>query len=56
LRAELRKAITAPDVVERFEKAGGRPMAVMGDEAKALQKRDIDRWVPLIKAAGIQPE
>jgi tripartite-type tricarboxylate transporter receptor subunit TctC len=56
LRTELRKAITAPDVVERFEKAGGRPMAVMGDDAKALQKRDIDRWVPLIKAAGIQPE
>jgi tripartite-type tricarboxylate transporter receptor subunit TctC len=56
LRTELRKVITAPDVVERFEKAGGRPMAVMGDDAKALQKRDIDRWVPLIKAAGIQPE
>ena len=56
LRTELRKVITATDVVERFEKAGGRPMAVMGDDAKALQKRDIDRWVPLIKAAGIQPE
>jgi len=56
LRTELRKVIAAPDVVERFEKAGGRPMAVMGDDAKALQKRDIDRWVPLIKAAGIQPE
>jgi tripartite-type tricarboxylate transporter receptor subunit TctC len=47
LRTELRKVITAYDVVERFEKAGGRPMAVMGDDAKALQKRDIDRWVPL---------
>ncbi len=56
LRTELRKVITATDVVERFEKAGGRPMAVMGEDAKALQKRDIDRWVPLIKAAGIQPE
>jgi hypothetical protein len=31
-------------------------MAVMGEDAKALQKRDIDRWLPLIKAAGIQPE
>jgi hypothetical protein len=52
----LSQVITAPDVVERFEKAGGRPMAVMGDDAKALQRRDIERWVPLIKAAGIQPE
>jgi len=56
LRTEFRKAITSPDVMERFEKAGGKPMAVMGDDAKALQRRDLDRWVALIKAAGIQPE
>ncbi|MFM9993779.1 MAG: Bug family tripartite tricarboxylate transporter substrate binding protein [Burkholderiaceae bacterium] len=56
LRTEFRKVITSPDVMERFEKAGGKPMAVMGDDAKALQRRDLDRWVALIKAAGIQPE
>lgn len=56
LRTEFRKAITSPDLMARFEKAGGKPMAVMGDDAKALQRRDLERWVALIKAAGIQPE
>ena len=56
LRTELRKVITSPDVMERLEKAGGKPLALVGDDAKAVLRRDLDRWVPLIKAAGIQPE
>jgi tripartite-type tricarboxylate transporter receptor subunit TctC len=56
LRTELRKVITSPDVMDRLEKAGGKPLALVGDEAKAVLRRDLDRWVPLIKAAGIQPE
>lgn len=56
LRTELRKVITSPDVMERFEKAGGKPLALIGDDAKAVLRRDLDRWLPLIKAAGFQPE
>jgi tripartite-type tricarboxylate transporter receptor subunit TctC len=56
LRTELRKVITASEVVERFEKAGGKPLALIGDDAKAVLRRDLDRWLPLIKAAGFQPE
>ena len=56
LRTELRKVITSADVMDRLEKAGGKPLALVGDEAKAVLRRDLDRWVPLIKAAGIQPE
>jgi tripartite-type tricarboxylate transporter receptor subunit TctC len=56
LRTEFRKVVSAPDVVERFEKAGGKPLALIGDEAKSVLRKDLDRWLPLIKAAGIHPE
>lgn len=56
LRAEMRKVIQAPDVIERFEKAGGRPLSLVGDDARAVWRRDLERWIPLMKAAGLQPE
>ena len=55
-RAEFARAAQSPDVMERFEKAGGRPMAVIGEDARALLRRDLERWVPLMRAAGLQPE
>ena len=55
-RAEFARVAQSPDVMERFEKAGGRPMAVMGEDARALLRRDLERWVPLMRAAGLQPE
>jgi tripartite-type tricarboxylate transporter receptor subunit TctC len=56
LRAEMRKVMQSPDVIERFEKAGGRPLSLVGDEARAVWRRDLERWIPLMKAAGLQPE
>ena len=56
LRTEFARAAQSPDVMERFEKAGGRPLAVIGEDARALLRRDLDRWVPLMRAAGLQPE
>jgi tripartite-type tricarboxylate transporter receptor subunit TctC len=55
-RAEFARAAQSPEVMERFEKAGGRPMAVIGEDARALLRRDLERWVPLMRAAGLQPE
>lgn len=56
LRGEMRKVMQSPDVIERFEKAGGRPLSLVGDEARAVWRRDLERWIPLMKAAGLQPE
>jgi tripartite-type tricarboxylate transporter receptor subunit TctC len=56
LRGEMRKVMQSPDVIERFEKAGGRPLSLVGDEARAVCRRDLERWIPLMKAAGLQPE
>ncbi|MEY3765692.1 MAG: tripartite tricarboxylate transporter substrate binding protein [Betaproteobacteria bacterium] len=55
-RAEFARVAQSPDVMERFEKAGGRPLAVIGEDARALLRRDLERWVPLMRAAGLQPE
>ena len=56
LRSELVKAIAAPDVVELFRKAGGRPLALNLAETRALVKRDVDRWTQLTRELDIKPE
>ena len=55
-RAEFARAAQSPDVMDRFEKAGGRPLAVIGEDARAVLRRDLERWVPLMRSAGLQPE
>ena len=56
LRASVMEAMTAPEVRERFEKQGGRVLALGAEESRAVLKRDLARWVPLIHLLGIQPE
>ena len=56
LQQELFIAMKSPDVMERFEKAGGKPMALVGEEAKALVRRDVERWTKLIKDMGLKAD
>jgi tripartite-type tricarboxylate transporter receptor subunit TctC len=56
LRVELAKVIAAPDVVDMFRKAGGRPLALNLAETRALVKRDVDRWTKLTRDLDIKPE
>ena len=56
LQQELLGIMKSPEVMERFEKAGGKPMALVGDEARALVKRDVERWTRLILDAGIKAD
>ncbi len=56
LRTELTKVIAAPDVVDIFRKAGGRPLALNPAETRALVKRDVDRWTKLTRDLDIKPE
>ena len=44
LRTELARVIAAPDVVDTFRKAGGKPMSLNADQTRALVQRDVDRW------------
>ena len=56
LRTELQAIITSRDVMERFEKAGGTPLALVGDAAGAVVRRDVERWTRLIQDIGIKAE
>lgn len=54
LGSELAKVIAAPDVIDIFRKAGGRPLALNPTETKALVKRDVDRWTKLTRDLSIK--
>ncbi len=56
LRVELAKVIAAPDVIDIFRKAGGRPLALNPTDTRALVKRDVDRWTKLTRELDIKPE
>ena len=56
LRTELSRIVQAPDLVETFRKAGGKPLALSTDQAKALVKRDVDRWSKITRDLDIKPE
>ena len=56
LQQEMALLMKSPDLIERFEKAGGKPMALVGDEAKALVRRDVERWTKLIRDIGIKAD
>lgn len=56
LRSELLRVASLPEVKEIFTKAGGRPLPLAADEARALLARDIERWVKLIRASGIKAD
>ena len=56
LSAEMRKAITAPDVRAKLESQDLIIIANTPDEFAALQKQGIEQFGEIIKAAGIQPQ
>lgn len=56
LRTELARIVQAPDLIETFRKAGGKPLALTTDQAKALVKRDVDRWSKITRDLDIKPE
>jgi len=56
LRTELARVVVAPDVVDTFRKAGGKPMSLSTEQTRVLVQRDVDRWTKLIRDADIKAE
>ncbi len=56
LRSMVLEAMQASDVKERFERQGGRVLALGAEDSRAVFKRDLARWVPLIRSLSIEPE
>ena len=56
LRAEFAKVAALPDVQESLLKGGGKPLALVGDEARAVVARDVDQWSRLVRTLAIKAE
>lgn len=55
-RTAMTKAATQPDVIDRFEKAGGRPISPSAEEVKAIIAKDYVRWKNLIADANVKAD
>ena len=56
LRADFAKVAALPDVQEALLKGGGKPMALIGEDARGVVRRDVDQWTRLVKTMGIRAE
>ncbi len=54
LRAELAKVLASRELAETFAKTGGRVLQLSLTETEALVRRDIERWIELLKNAGLK--
>jgi tripartite-type tricarboxylate transporter receptor subunit TctC len=56
LRADFARVASSPELQEAFAKAGGKPLNLTGEAARAVVRRDVDRWSKLVRNLGIKVE
>jgi tripartite-type tricarboxylate transporter receptor subunit TctC len=56
LHAEVRKALAAPELRQRFESAGADPVGNTPAEFAAQIRADIEKWGTVVRSAGIRAE
>lgn len=56
LRAAMDKVVQNPDLRQRLEASGTRPLVMGGAETDRFVKAEIDKWPPLIRQLGIKAE
>jgi tripartite-type tricarboxylate transporter receptor subunit TctC len=56
IHADAVAVIWRPDFLERLAKDGIEPVGSSPEEFAAQLKADIERWRPIVKAAGVKPE
>jgi tripartite-type tricarboxylate transporter receptor subunit TctC len=56
LRSEFERVVAMPEVATMLEKRGARPVRISAPDAEALLAREIEKWVQLIRAAGISAD
>lgn len=56
LHAQVVKAVSAPDVRERFAALAVEPRTNSPEQFRALLESDLARWAKVVKDAGIKPE
>jgi tripartite-type tricarboxylate transporter receptor subunit TctC len=55
LNAEMVKALASPDLVEHLRNDGADVVGGTPEQFRAFLKSEVDRWGPVVKAAGIKP-
>jgi hypothetical protein len=50
------KLAALPDVQEALLKGGGKPLGLVGEDARSVVRRDTERWTALVKTMGIRAE
>jgi len=53
LREAFARVAASPEVIANLEKRGARSMQIPAAETEAILARDLERWIPLIRNAGI---
>ena len=56
LNKEIRAAIGAPEVAERFIALGLEPATSTPEEFSAFVKAEIEKWAKVVKASGLRPD
>jgi tripartite-type tricarboxylate transporter receptor subunit TctC len=56
LRADFARVAALPDLQETLRKTGGTPLALIGDDARDVVRRDVEHWSRLVKTLGIRAE
>jgi tripartite-type tricarboxylate transporter receptor subunit TctC len=55
LNAEVNKALASPDLVEHLRNDGADVVGGTPEQFRAFLKSEVERWGPVVKAAGIKP-
>jgi tripartite-type tricarboxylate transporter receptor subunit TctC len=55
LNAEIGKALASPELVEHLRSEGADVVGGTPEQFRAFLRSEIDRWGPVVKAAGIKP-
>jgi tripartite-type tricarboxylate transporter receptor subunit TctC len=50
--ADVRKALSRPDVQKNFETTGAQPAAVFGQDFGKFLKNETEKWADVIKSRG----
>ena len=56
LRAEFANVMAQPELIERFQKTGGRPLKMSASEAESFVKLEAERWTRLVREAAVKAD
>ncbi len=56
MRDILRKAVKAPTFTETLAKVSMEPLDLVGDDLTALNRKEVEMWAKVVKAANLKPQ